>query len=118
MIEPLTQGGVALVLLYGGGLALVLGIGLLALYRLAIGPLMRGVPSVAPAEGPGDVPRLAPPSRLVYALETSTQALVRLRPSAAGADPGLRYAAVYAAAGIAFGLTATTLLFMFAGIEF
>src|SRR3954447_10339664 len=118
MIQLLSQGVVALVLLYGGALALILALVLLVLYRLMIGRLMRGVPSVGPGEHREDGPRLSPPTRLAYMVETSTQVLAKLGPGRVGVDPGLGYAAVYVAAGVAFGLVATVLLLAFSGIGF
>ena len=119
MIQLLSQGAVALVLLYGGALALILGLVLLVLYRRMMGRLMRGVPSVEPGDDREDGPRRSPSSRLAYTVETSKQAPAKLGPgSAAGVDPELGCAAVYVAAGIAFGLVATVLLFAFSGTEF
>jgi hypothetical protein len=72
MIQLLSQGAVALVLLYGGALALVLALVLLVLYRLTIGRLMRGVPSVGPGEHWEDGPRLSPPLPLACTVDTES----------------------------------------------
>ena len=116
MIQLLSQGAVALVLLYGPALALILGLVLPAPLPAHDGAPMRGVPSVEPGDDREDVPRRFPSSRLAYTVETSKQAPAKLGPgSAAGVDPELGCAAVDVAAGIAFGLVATVLLFAFSG---
>jgi hypothetical protein len=122
MIQLLSQGAVLLVLLYAGALALVLGVLLLVLYRRTVGRLMR---SVASAAGPGGEreggggARRVPAARLTCAVESAEPAPAKLPPgSAMPVDAALRGAAIHAAAGAAFGLVATALLFTFSGTGF
>src|SRR5436190_9675 len=104
-MELLNQGAIIFILLVAGALALVFGFAILTRYRRAIQREMRRV-SVAEHASNDNNARRQPSAQLTYRVENLDPTLGGPhRPGApALPDPSLRCGAIYAAAGIAFGI--------------
>ncbi len=117
-MQLLNQGAMTFIFLLGGVLASAAGFVLVVLYKRAIGRYMRSVIAPGHASYPDNHPRQEPLSQLTYATESADQAPRALSPAFAKFPSIYRCAAIYSAAGLVFGISATCLLFAFSGTEF
>jgi hypothetical protein len=118
-MEFLNQGAVITTLLAAGGLALVLGFVILALYQRAVRRGMESLSDAGPHGNEDQSVRGPPASPLAYTivdLERDKGGWFSL--ASLSFDPSLRCAAIYVVAGTSFAIVGATLLFAFSNIEF
>lgn len=114
----LENGALTAVLLFGGALAFVLGLVLVVLYKRAIGRHMRRLSAIGQIGDQDHHSRRKPLSPLSFTMERLGRALAVGPPVARSRDAAFRFAAVYSAAGLIFGIVATGLLFACSGTQF
>src|SRR4029077_18998257 len=114
----LNQGAIMAIVLFGGTLAFVLGVVLIALYKRTVRRYMRRAVAVGQIGDKNNSPRRKPQSHLTYSIELPGRAEGAEQPVSASFDLTLGASAIYSIAGLIFAIVATALLFACSGIQF
>jgi hypothetical protein len=117
-MQLLNHGAIIAIVLFGGTLAFVLGVVLIALYKRTVRRYMRWTVAVGQAADKNNAPRCKPQSPLTYSIKIPDGPEGAEQPVSVLFDWTLGAGAIYSIAGLIFAIVATGLLFACSGIQF